>query len=92
MEKAETGASPSAGNDRPALMMAGYRGGEDMKRFEERVQEETKEAVAVIEAARAVRSFGTGEMMEKALHMAAWAYCKGLMDGARIAQMNAAVA
>ena len=24
MEKAETGASPSAGNDRPALMMAGH--------------------------------------------------------------------
>lgn len=63
-----------------------------MTKFEERVQEETKEAVAVMEATRAVRSFGTGEMMEKALHMAAWAYCKGLMDGARIAQMNAAVA
>ena len=63
-----------------------------MTKFEERVQEETKEAVAVMEATRAVRSFGASEMMEKALHMAAWAYCKGLMDGARIAKMNAAVA
>lgn len=63
-----------------------------MTKFEERVQEETKETVALLEVTRAVRTVGASEVMEKALHMAAVSYCKGLMDGARIAKMDAAVA